>query len=103
MSRRECIHWKSCGNDLCILEDEGCILDSCPDYVDSGYRRPLPRRLDIVSALLAEKQKRFHELKTGCAGFRFGQGKEAHKEAQRWRAEINALKRELAYWGITDD
>lgn len=50
------------------------------------------RGLQYWIDLLAFKQKRFHELKNG-SGFAFGHGKIAHAEAQRWRREINELKK----------
>lgn len=100
MSRRECTHWKTCGHDLCILEDDGHLIDSCPDYIDSGYRRPFPREASVVRALLEEKQKRFAQLKSSASGFRFGQGKEAAEEARRWRKSISALKSELRARGF---
>lgn len=99
MSRRECIYWQSCGHDLCILEDPGCILPPCPDYIDSGYRKPSPRPREVVRALLEEKCARFRQLKSSASGFRFGQGKEAQEEARRWRKEISRLKTELRSWG----
>lgn len=99
MSRRECVNGRTCGIDLCPLEDPGCILGPCSEYEDSGYRQPLPRPREVVRALLDEKVARFRQLKSSASGFRFGQGKEAAEECRRWRKEISRLKTELRSWG----
>lgn len=95
MSRRGCKHGATCGDDLCPCEDHAGIGIDCQDYLDSGWRQPAPRDPAKIRADLDAKREAFRRYKSGSGGFRFGEGAVAQKEAQRRRAEIRRLEREL--------
>ena len=96
MSRKECAHGSACGHDLCPCDDPSGLILECNEFEDSGWRPPRPRDPQKVAAILAEKERLFHEFKHGV-GFRFGEGKVAQAEARRRRDEIAALRRELRW------
>lgn len=94
MSRRECKHGATCGDDLCPCDDKTGVVEECNDFEASGSIRPVARDPAKIAAELDAKRKAFAKLKSG-SGFSFGQGKIAQKEAQRRRKEIRRLEREL--------
>ena len=94
MSRFECVHWRTCGDDLCPCSDKSGVVGECADFESSGFCAPVARDPAKIRADLEAKREAFARLKGG-GGFRFGQGAIAQKEAQRRRQEIRRLEREL--------
>lgn len=94
MSRRECKHWRTCGDDLCPCSDKSGVVGECADFEPSGFCDPVARDPQKIRAELDSKRQAFAALKHGD-GFRLGQGTIAQKEAQRRRREIKRLEHEL--------
>lgn len=94
MSRRECKHGATCGDDLCPCDDKTGTVGECSDFEASGFVAPCARDPEKIRAELDTKREAFAKLKSG-GGFRFGQGAIAQKEAQRRRREIRHLEHEL--------
>ena len=90
MSRRECKHAKSCGHEWCYLEDEACIVPPCDEFVDSGWRRPLPRPVAVVRASIEKARARVAAMRP-----EFGKREKFEQKMLGYRGVLARLANEM--------
>lgn len=57
MSRRECVHAKTCGIEWCFLEDQTGLLEDCSEHKDSDWRPKIRTHEELVETIRKAEEK----------------------------------------------